>query len=531
VPAALNERDALHAVLAAWRAALHAGIEPADDFYACGGTSLSAADAAARLTSALGVAVPVAAVLRAGTARALASEIVAASASATGHAPPPLQACDGEPAPATVQQQAIWFLEQLDKHNRAYNTVVAIALDGLLRVDLLERALAALIERHPILRTTFHVRTGTLVQQVHQHGTLELDRVARDDDDQGFEAYLGSLGRRRFDIGALPLIRWTLVERTPDRFVLAQVEHHFVHDGWAMWILLTELAALYRSLATGGHTRLAPIALTYEDYARWQRHWLQSDEARRQCAWWTDLLGSAPHTLALPGDARRPETFTSEGQTVRVQLPATLRDEIRTAATRASVTPYAVMMSAFAALIGSTAHVETLTLGSMLRNRRVPGSESVVGMFVNTVAIPVLEWRGLPFDELARRLFTLLVEAQDRQEIPFPVVGRGLRLPRQLTRNPLFQVCFSMNDWPLQRLDFGPELSARVSYPSNGGAKFDLDVVLDDPQACTLLWRYYRPLFARDDVVALAARYEDVLARCAAGGGGPLGDLLAAAAG
>lgn len=519
--------DVLQQVLAVWRAALGAGDATArDDFFASGGTSLIAADIAAGLSSRLGIRVPLGEVLRAGTAERLARYLASSAATLERHPQPSPTAAAGGPAPATVQQQAIWFLEQLDEGNRAYNTVVAVELEGPVRIDVLERALAALVERHPILRTTFPVRQAVLRQDLHAHGVLLFDRVTTDEPDEPLASRLGELGRRRFDVARLPLICWTLVERAPDRYVLAQVEHHFVHDGWSMWRLLTELGRIYAALAADRPPALPALTLTYEDYGRWQQQWLRSADGERQRTWWTTLLRDAPHTLRFPNDDRRPPVFTSEGDTVRVQLSPRLRDCVRGAAARAAVTPFSVLMAAFAALVGSTVDADDLTLGSMLRNRRLPGSEQVVGMFVNTVALPVRSWRRLRFDDLARFLCSLLIEAQEHQELPFPIVGRSLALPRQLTRNPLFQVCFSMNDWPVQRLDFGPDLTARVSYPSNGGAKFDLDVVVDDPQAGTLLWRYYRPLFSRTDIVNLAARFENVLASCTTGNETPLGTLV-----
>jgi len=326
----------------------------------------------------------------------------------------------------------------------------------------------------------------------------------------------------------LPLIRWSLAQLTTNRFILAQVEHHFVHDGWSMWILLTELAAVYKSLVTGSEINLPPLELDYETYGRWQRHWLESEEAGRQRRWWTKILGEVTSVYRFPADERRPPYFTSEGGTVAAVLPEALRRHVVLAAARASVTPFAVFMAAFAVFLGAAAGVDKLVLGSMLRGRGLPGSEHIVGMFVNTVALPISGWMTSTFDDFARDVFATLVAAQDQEGVPFPVVVHELDLPRQLSRNPIFQVCFSMNDWPSQQLDFGPELAASVSFPSNGGAKFDLDVVLADPRQCSFLWRYYRPLFSHQDVIGMAERYEVVLSKCLNSGRAQLCQVAAA---
>jgi non-ribosomal peptide synthetase component F len=96
----------------------------------------------------------------------------------------------------------------------------------------------------------------------------------------------------------------------------------------------------------------------------------------------------------------------------------------------------------------------------------------------------------------------------DHQEIPFPVVARRIWTSRDRSRNPVFQTSFSMNDWPDVQLDFGPTTSTTVSFPSNGGAKFDLDViVLPEVDGTRMLWRYSTPLFTRADAEQLASRY------------------------
>lgn len=526
----LHEEQVLRAILDAWRVALRkGGISPHDNFYTLGGTSLAAAHVAASLNKALCINVSVGDVLRAPTAKALTWKILSSAGSnkpnEDSFAP---EFHQSEPAPATVQQQAIWFLEQLNPGNRAYNTVAAIAFEGAVRTDLLERALNELIHRHPILRTTFSTSDGVLVQLVHDRPILNLDELKVGNiDNDSVEKILSELGRHFFDVRKLPLIRWTLMRLTPERSVLAQVEHHFVHDGWSMWILLTELAAVYRSLICGVKPGLPPLELDYETYGRWQRGWLRSKEAIRQRRRWTELLQSAPSVYRFPGEERRPPYFTSEGETVATQLPETVREHVAEAAAHLTVTPFTTLMAAFAVFLGAASSSDELTLGSMLRNRRLPGSERVVGMFVNTVALPIRGWRALPFNDFTRDFFAMLVEAQEREQIPFPVVVQELRLSLQLARNPLFQICFSMNDWPSRQLDFGPGLTTRVSLPGNGGAKFDLDVVLENPQQCSFLWRYYRPLFSRRDIVDIAAQYEGVLMQCLNNGSTPLGELMA----
>ena len=130
-----------------------------------------------------------------------------------------------------------------------------------------------------------------------------------------------------------------------------------------------------------------------------------------------------------------------------------------------------------------------------------------VGMFVNTFALRVDTARSASVLALSREVQDQLLRALEIEHLPFPVVARDVDFPRDMSRNAIFQVCFSMNDWPEQQLDFGTDLLAETRFPSNGGAKFDLDVVLADPASFTFLWRYYAGLFSADKADCLIDEY------------------------
>jgi nonribosomal peptide synthetase DhbF len=169
----VTEEVTLKTVLEVWRSVLGTESGPDEVFYQLGGTSLTAAQMAARLQAVTGRRVPMRIVLRdAMTARQLARWMDNSARAEGGDARPLLldaavEAEDTEPAPITVQQEAIWFLEQLDPQNVAYNTLSAVWLAGPLQIKVLKEALAEPIRRHPLLRATFPTRDGWPVQLIH----------------------------------------------------------------------------------------------------------------------------------------------------------------------------------------------------------------------------------------------------------------------------------------------------------------------------------------------------------------------------
>ncbi|HWO64790.1 MAG TPA: condensation domain-containing protein [Umezawaea sp.] len=409
--------------------------------------------------------------------------------------------------PLSVQQQAIWFVELLAPGAVGYNALARVTLDGVLDVPRLRSALSAVIARHPALRTRFPENDdGVPVQRMSAEVEPELDVVTALGPIADLVRRVGAHG---FDLAHGPPVRWTLVRLAPERHVLLQVEHHFAHDGWSMWVLLQDIASAYRQLGSGPRIDLGADGTSYAAYCRWQRDWLLGRQAKRQVAHWIREVGPLGEPLRWPAEnGRRPPRFTQRGETAAVTLDDAVRTRLHRYAGSIDATPFAVLMACYVVLIGQECGTAAPVLGSMLRNRRLPGVDRTVGMFVNTVALAFPGWEDQDVARLAREITARLADALDHQEIPFPLVAKELGVSRDLSRNPVFQTCFSMNDWPDPRLDFGDGISTEVDFPGNGGAKFDLDVVVvPTADSTALLWRYSTPLFDDAEVTRLADRY------------------------
>jgi non-ribosomal peptide synthetase component F len=181
----------------------------------------------------------------------------------------------------------------------------------------------------------------------------------------------------------------------------------------------------------------------------------------------------------------------------------------------------------FAAVVGSVGGSSDFHLGSMVRNRRVPGTEDILGMFVNTIALPIRSWPARSLRDLTAELAEVLTSGLDHQEIPFPIVAKALPTRRDSSRNPHFQVCFSMNDYPDLRAEWAPGQRADLRYPSNGGAKFDLDVVLvPDAYGYQVLWRFCTPLLTTTATRAIAIAFHRAVRALAAAPNAPMAAVL-----
>ena len=456
-----------------------------DDLFDLGGHSLLLTRLTARLRESRGVEVPLQAVFDGPTVSHLARLVAAAGPSARGALAPPLRPVprDGS-LPLSFAQERVWFLQQLNPDNRAYHSQSLLVLRGRLRVEALEWSLGEIVRRHEIFRTTFPEVEGEPVQVVHQPWPVNLTPVdlsalpAAEAAAEGRRLIAEELARP-FDLAALPLVRWTLLERRPDEHVLIHVEHHLVHDGWSFNVFLGELSSLYRARCLGESSPLPEPTLQFADFAWWQRRWMQGPVAEGHLDYWRrKLAGVNGSSLELPFDRPRPAVQSFVGAALRLRLSAEASRVARSFSRGEGMTLFMTMMAAFVTLLHRYTGSEDVSIGSGMANRRWRESEGLIGMIINTLVLRT-DLSGAPtFRDLLTRVRTVALEAHTHQDLPFEKVVAALRPQRDLSLTPLFQVAFSFHDSPRtdrEYLDLELEVQEAIS---NGSAKFDMNVIV-----------------------------------------------------
>src|SRR5579863_3820480 len=189
--------------------------------------------------------------------------------------------------PLSYNQQGIWFLYQLAPESMVYNVNFAARIRSDLDIAALRRALQALVDRHPALRTTFSFRAGKPAQQVHQH--LKVHFVETDAsawDSEALNTRLLEEAYSPFDLERGPVLRVNLFTCSAKEHVLLLVVHHIVVDFWSLAVLLNELGVLYPAEKAGVKVRLPLLDSQYSDYVRWQAEMLAGPEGERLWAYW-----------------------------------------------------------------------------------------------------------------------------------------------------------------------------------------------------------------------------------------------------
>ncbi len=496
-----------------------------ESFFEAGGHSLLATQLAARVRRSFGVELPLRAVFEEPTLAGLAARI---GLLRQGDAGEPVPALCPRPAeaqcPLSFAQERLWFLQRLDPQSSAYHIPLALDLLGSLDEAALERALAAVVQRHEVLRTTFSAADGEPRQLVSPPRQQPLPRV----DLSALPGPTGAMAARQlaaseavrlFDLEAEPPMRACLLRRGPAERTLLVTLHHIASDAWSMEVLVRELAALYAAAAAGRSSPLPALPVQYADYAIWQRGWLSGDVLTLQLDHWRRVLAGAPQVLELPTDRRRPAVQRFRAGTWTSPLPAVLAAGLQGLGRSLAVTPFMLLLALVQALLARWSGQDDLLLGSPVANRERADTAGLIGFFANTVVLRGDLSGDPPFADVTESARRTVLDAVTHQDLPFEKLVEELQPERDLATSPLFQVLLVWQGVPAELPALPGLRLAPWDETAGTGAKFDLSLVWSELPGggAAASWEYDADLFDRVTVARLAAQLETLVAAVLAG--------------
>ncbi|MDT5133377.1 MAG: hypothetical protein QOE41_2688, partial [Mycobacterium sp.] len=420
--------------------------------------------------------------------------------------------------PLSYGQRSLWFLHKLAPASPAYTITYAGRISGDLDVPALERAAQALVERHAILRTTYATRDGRPVQLVHPQWPLRIARHDIGPDELLLDEWLRRESNRPFHLQTGPVLRMTLLRRTPHEHVLLLVLHHMAVDFWSIDVILDELRLLYA--AEHGSDPPPPCPERYVDYVDWQTQMLAGVEGERLWRYWRRQLAGEIPNLRLPLDRQRGAAQTYRGAVHRFTLDGRLATGVKEVGRRAGATPYMTLLAAYATLLHRYSGQDDLLIGSPFGCRDRPGLESLVGYVANPVVLRA-DLHGDPtFTSLLGRVKATVLGALAHQDYPFTLLVERLRPARDLSQTPLFQVSFAWEQ--PRRFKDGPggtgvaadraALDLKTIHVGQGGAPLDLMMqVADTGGEFTCALQYNTDLFDDATIERMAGHFATVL--------------------
>jgi amino acid adenylation domain-containing protein/non-ribosomal peptide synthase protein (TIGR01720 family) len=503
-------------VVGIWREVLRVDqVGVRDNFFELGGHSLLATQVASRLRSAFHIQLPLRAIFEASTIEELAQRIekLLQSGLRTQTTPIVRIARTGK-LPLSFAQQRLWFLDQLEPNSSRYNIFGAGHLKGALNVDALKYSVNEIVRRHEALRTTFALVDGEPVQIIA--GVLDLGLPVIDlsgpQERQAAEVQraIDAEAQRPFDLAAGPLFRASVIRLASDEHILLLAMHHIVSDGWSLGVLMKELVTFYKAHSDPTAPLPDELKIQYADFARWQREWLTEDVLNEQLVFWKDQLQAVP-VLDLPTDRPRPPVQTINGSYRRQILPRALAASISSLSQSAGVTVYMTLLAAFQVLLSRYTNQEDIAVGSPVAGRNRAETEDLIGYFVNTLVMRT-DLSGNPsFRDVLGRVRDVALGAYTHQDVPFERLVDGLKVERDLSRTPLFQVMFILQNAPSEVVEL-PGLTIRPMEYELGTAKFDLSLLMmDQPEGLLCHLEYNSDLFDAETVERMLKNFQILL--------------------
>jgi amino acid adenylation domain-containing protein len=451
-----------------------------DNFFELGGNSLLATQAVARLRETLGREVPLRALFEEPTIAGLARRLGEMDGASTPGRPPLVRAPASGQRPLSFSQHRLWFVDQLEPGNPLYNLPAALRLNGALNVTALEQALREIVRRHEVLRTTFASRDGQAVQCVHPEiavglSVIDLAGVPEESRESRATELARAEALKAFDLARGPLIRPVLLRLGAADHLLLPTMHHIASDAWSLSVFTRELAALYEAIAEGKPSPLPDLPVQYADFAVWQRGWLQGEVLDSQLAYWRRRLANLPHALELPTDRPRPAVQRFHGGQHVFTLPRPLAQSLDRLSLDEGVTLFMTLLAAYQALLARYSGQEDIAVGTPVAGRDHPLTEGLIGFFVNVLVLRAHLSVGVTFRELLHQVRETCLGAFAHQDVPFERIVDELKPQRDLSRSPLFQAAFILQNAPPPTLRL-PGVTLRQVDVDQGTSKSDLSL-------------------------------------------------------
>ena len=497
-----------------------------DDFFAIGGHSLLAAQVVSRAARSFGVQLELREVFERPTIAQLAERVLELHRLKTrGHVEPIQRVPRDGLLPLANAQKRLWFLNQLEPGNPAYNMAMGFRLTGPLDAAALEWSLNQLVVRHETLRTTIGTADGRPFQSIAEPAPLSLNvarlgDVPEEEKEGAAREVIREEVSRPFDLATGPLFRHLLVSLDDERHFLWFTLHHIVCDAWSLGVIIRELMSLYSARVAGITRQLPALPIQYADFAVWQSRWLKDEALKTEVEYWKAQLGDDVVALNLPLDYPRAAEMTFRGAHLRLEFSPELTDGLRRLSQTLGSTLFMTVLTAWKVLLARYCGQTDIVVGTPVAGRTAPETESLIGMFVNTLVLRTSLDHNPSFAEALRRVKKVCLEAYAHQDLPFEELVSVLQPTRDLSRVPLFEIMFN---W-LSFAERSQEIAATAGGLAEAGltltplavensfSKFDMSVILGErPDGMSGTIEFNTNLFAPQTIERLIANFGRLL--------------------
>lgn len=472
-----------------------------DDFFELGGDSLKAMSLVARINKQLAAALTIKDIYEQPTITGLLKKLAAPEATNQPAVEIPVAAAK-EAYTASSAQKRMFYLQSMEKDSVLYNETELLWVHGAFDVQKAEAAFRRIIQRHESLRSYFIVAEDGLQQVVANDFSFTITTAAFEEAEleQVVEAFV-----RPFDLQSAPLIRVAVLQKNKEEHLLLMDSHHIVMDGISRFILREEFLAFYNE------QELAPLRIQYKDYAEWQQTPGQQQLLDKEKQFWLKEFAEEVPVPELPLDFPRPLVRSTEGAVIAFAIPEKYAARLKAIAAEEGTTVFTVLLALLNVFLHKITSQEDIVIGTPVAGRQVADLEPLVGMFVNTLALRNQPLAEMQFTQFLHQVKMRSLACFEHQQYPFDELVNELKLQRNSSHNPLFDVMFVFQRYEASaNTQSGLQMVPAVLKHTS--SRFDITVLaVEEAGALSMRFVYTTALFEKATIQRFAGYFNQLV--------------------
>ena len=416
------------------------------------------------------------------------------------------------PLPASLFQESLWLQQEFETESVAYNLPVALSLTGSLNIEALEWAINQVIHRHEILRTTFSLVDGRLIQTIALELKIKLPLIdisssSVETRDNELNRLIKKEAEEQFELVKGPLLQTKLIRLAENEHIVSLCMHHIISDGVSKDILAAEMAGYYSVFFQKNTHLFAPLPIQYADFAIWQRNQLEEGQFQPQLEYWLKQLSHLPSSLNLPVDKIYLPERQVEGSRKFFSLDRALYLEVQAFCSREGVTLFMFLIAILNVLLFRYTAQEDILIGTPVSNRRFKELEKLIGFFTNTLVVRSRPKKTTQFRDFLQEVKQTSLEAYRNQDLPYEKLVSTLQPERFANQSAIFQTLFTFQK--TEQVSFNvQDLKVTSFFAEDSGAKFDLSLVsVDNNNTLEFYIEYAIDLFFPETIMKMGNHF------------------------
>ncbi|MGH1386771.1 amino acid adenylation domain-containing protein [Kordia sp.] len=381
--------------------------------------------------------------------------------------------------PLSSAQRRLWILSQFEKESIAYNMPQYREFSEDINIENFEKAIFQTIERHEILRTVFgESETGEVRQFIRTIDELNFtidhqDYSTLSNKKEVAAYYINTDAAKPFDLKNGPLLRIAILKMAKNKSIFYFNMHHIICDGWSMNVLTNDVTHFYQALQTEITPMLDPLEIQYKDFANWQQEGLESNQQKAAANYWKQqFLGELP-VLELPTQKKRPLLKTSSGKTFITYIDAATTKALKSFSTKHEGSLFMGLLTAMNTLFYRYTSQDDFIIGSPSAGREHVQLENQIGFYLNTIALRNKVAATDSFSSLFSKVRNTTFNAYKHQQYPFDQLVEELKLKRDNSRNPIFDVMLLLQNFNENTTEVTIENPEEIKIQGTGFCKYD----------------------------------------------------------